>query len=628
MKKRFSEWVKVIKGSDSSIHSIESFIRRNRSYVLLLLILFFLASRALSLLAVIVSKDQQTAVVFVQKIVFHTILAISLILAFFIVNTMERLSISIVLVNLIATLIFALMNAPEDPVIALFSFFTQMIFFLMVFHLLFHDNKISLMIFSATIAFMMIYYLQVGDLLAHKQEAFFGRFFIIIVLYGLTLITSFTIAINMEYHSFIKFIKNLLYADFKLGLPNEKCLERDFSAIENDDIPYNVIAVYITNLLALNRQSGYENIQRELRNRLKRIQETVKEHSNLYKWDGPVFIFYCKETDESLQDIIDEIVAIMNEVTRYREGTISFKTSFFATVYPNDGNHINMILENLRLLKYSNFRGTSPNEKLYWFSPLLQEKSQRSIRLEKDIHNAVMNDEIEIMIQPKVDIQTEKPIGGEVLARWNHPEYGWVPPLEFIPLIEMEGLMDAFTELIFRNTETVLQRMNGLVSMDLAVNISASSLVSGYINQVLINDRPHGSLNPLDGLELELTEDILFELNEHSKGYISALKHAGYKICIDDFGTGFSNFEYLQQLEIDILKIDKRFIDRMLQNEKSLVVIDAIIKMAHTLGVSVVAEGVEYQEQLVKLRELECDCVQGYYYSKPLLPADFLEYIN
>ena len=287
------------------------------------------------------------------------------------------------------------------------------------------------------------------------------------------------------------------------------------------------------------------------------------------------------------------------------------------------------LTENLRIIKYSYLRDLHKNETIYWFSTTLLESSERILLLERDIHGAIDREEISIVIQPKISIKDEdKPAGGEVLARWNHPKVGFVSPLEFIPLIEHEGLMDKFTSLIIKKTEKVIEtyQQEKKDELELAVNISASSLLTGHINDLLLESRNLSQL--VHKLELELTENILFELNDESKQFINDLKKAGYKIAIDDFGTGFSNFEYLQELEIDILKIDKRFIDKMLENEKSQLVVNAIIKMAHTLGVEVVAEGVETAEQRNRLKELGCDYIQGYYYAKPMIAEDFIKYMR
>ena len=401
--------------------------------------------------------------------------------------------------------------------------------------------------------------------------------------------------------------------------------------IKNEEV--NVVGLYIVNLLQLklNRQIGYENIQRELLKRIEEIIEEIKENSKLYKWEGPVFVFYSKLSNEKLDELINRLEKILNRPVRYRENTISFKMNALGTRFPYDGVTIDSVLENLRTIKYSFLRDYSDKNKIYWFSSTMLESSQRKLILEKDIHKAVDEEQIQIVIQPKISIKdNEKPFGGEVLARWKHPKYGYISPLEFIPLVEHEGLMDKFTDLIIRYTENVIKtyNMENKRNIELAVNISASSLVTGYINQILTQNKIFGENNSLVKVELELTENILFELNDESKKFINELKRAGYKIAIDDFGTGFSNFEYLQELEIDILKIDKRFISKMLEYEKSELVVNAIIKMAHTLGVKVVAEGVETVEQKNRLKELNCDYIQGYFYGKPMELDEFLRYIK
>ncbi len=615
--------------SNQKIYDIQTFINENRLYLLTLIIGFYVMSRLATIISIIASFEQISSSEFWTKMIFQIINIIILMISVkAIIVKKYKVVIAVIIYNMIANIIVSMFFLPENVVVALIMFFLQLITIQIVFYLIFRDGKINLITMISSFLIIALYYMLIGDIHIIYDE-FFSRFLFVEIIYGITIVGIFLQILNMEYHNFLRFIEGLLYVDYNVNLPNEKQLVRDFEEIMKSDVEVNLIGIYIVNLLSLNRQIGYDNVQRELLKRIKEMSNIVKKHSKLYKWEGPVFLFSFEDDNEKLTEIIKQIESILNRPVRFKEYTISFKINALGTKYPTDGMTAETLMENLRIIKYSYLRDLHKNENIYWFSTTLLESSKRMLLLEKDIHGAIDREEISIVIQPKISIKEEdKPAGGEVLARWNHPKFGFVSPLEFIPLIEHEGLMDKFTTLIIKKTEKVIETYQKVEQekLELAVNISASSLVTGHINDLLIESGNMSNL--VHKLELELTENILFELNDESKKFINDLKKAGYKIAIDDFGTGFSNFEYLQELEIDILKIDKRFIDKMLENGKSELVVNAIIKMAHTLGVEVVAEGVETVEQRNRLKELGCDYIQGYYYAKPMIAEDFIKYMR
>lgn len=617
------------KDSKLKMYDIQSFILENRTYLLILILGFYVISRITTIVSIVINIEHISKMEFWMKMIFHLINLITLIIAFKTIGKKKyKIVIGIVIYNLLSNIVFSMFFVPENKVVTIMMILLQLVFLQMVFYLIFHDGKISLITLLTSVLFVILHFMLIGELKL-ESDKYFSRFFLIEILYGTILVGIFLQVLNREYHNLIRFIKGLIYVDYNVGIQNEKQLAQDFENITYAKEEVSFIGIYNTNLLALNRQIGYDNVQKELLKRIIEIRNTVEHNSKLYKWEGPVFIFSYEKSNEELEEIINKIENILKRPVRFKENTISFKMNALGTKYPTDGLTVESILENLRAIKYSFLRELSKSESVYWFSSILLETSQRMLLLEKDIHRAIDNEEINIMIQPKISIKGQiKPVGGEVLARWKHPKYGFVSPLEFIPLIEHEGLMDRFTSLIIKKTEKVMDTYFAAYQekIELAVNISASSLVSGYINELLIDNIHNGTA--IYQMELELTENILFELNDESKKFINDLKKAGYKIAIDDFGTGFSNFEYLQELEIDILKIDKRFIDKMLTNEKSELVVNAIIKMAHTLGVEVVAEGVETEEQRNRLMELDCDYIQGYVYAKPMDSEEFIRYMT
>lgn len=621
------KWYKKTK--NSKIYDIQTFIDENRTYLLLLITGFYLISRLMAMASIVMIFDQISKFEFWSKMIFNIINIITLIIAFkSIMLKKQKIVIGIILYNLLSNFAFSVFFLPDNVVVTLILFLIYLIFMQIVIYLIFHNGKISLIMLLSSLLFITVFYL-IKMPIKIENDNYFSEFIFVESLYGIIIVGAFLQILNMEYRNLIRFIKGLLYVDYNVGLPNEKQLARDFNNIKNPNEEVSFIGIYIINLLELNRQIGYDNVQKELLNRIAEIRKTVEVCSKLYKWEGPVFIFYYEKSNEELEEIIKKIENILNRPVRFKENTISFKMNALGTKYITDGKTVESMIENLRAIKYSFLRDLSKDQRIYWFSSTLLEFSQRMLTLEKDIYGAIDNEEINIVVQPKISIKGQaKPSGGEVLARWKHPKYGFISPLEFIHLIEHEGLMDKFTALILKKTKKVMDAYFDMYqeTIELAVNISASSLVSGYINELLVDNIIPGNL--IHRVELELTENILFELNDDSKKFINEIKKAGYKIAIDDFGTGFSNFEYLQELEIDILKIDKRFIDKMLENKKSELVVNAIIKMAHTLGVEVVAEGVETLEQRDRLKELECDYIQGYFYAKPMDPEEFIRYLR
>lgn len=255
--------------------------------------------------------------------------------------------------------------------------------------------------------------------------------------------------------------------------------------------------------------------------------------------------------------------------------------------------------------------------------------SLRKEEIIKGLKDALKNDDLELYLQPKVDITSGKITGSEALIRWvrNNPKN--FSPAEFIPAIES-------TELICKVGDWVISRAcilckelhdNGYEEVPVAVNISSAQFQRGGLEQTIIEKLQEARLHPRY-LELELTEHILFQDDNDVFDELTRIKDLGVKLSIDDFGTGYSNLGYLTKFKVDILKIDQSFVRNINQSSENLAIVDAIIKMAKALGLSVVAEGVENQQEWNVLKQLGCDQGQGFLWSKPLTSDDFLKHIS
>jgi EAL domain-containing protein (putative c-di-GMP-specific phosphodiesterase class I) len=248
----------------------------------------------------------------------------------------------------------------------------------------------------------------------------------------------------------------------------------------------------------------------------------------------------------------------------------------------------------------------------------------RRINLETLLRRAVVKDELLVYYQPQVDIRTGKIIGAEALLRWHNAEEGMIPPDQFIPVAEEIGLISEIGEWVLR--QVCQQGMNwiaaGLPSLKLAVNLSLHQFRHGDV-AALVAEVLHETGFPPGMLELELTESALMERESEVVLILQRLQDLGVRLAIDDFGTGYSSFAYLKYFPLNILKIDKTFIEDLTEMDDDKEITAAIIGLGHTLHLQVLAEGVETEEQLIFLKEQGCDFYQGYYASPAVSAHDF-----
>lgn len=618
-----------MRSKHSEFYDIDGFLSVNQRFNLTLITCFYLISRFFAVVSLLTSYKTLDEKTFLIRLALYSTGIIMLLFALIVIKKRKAQVLRIfIILNMVIGIIVMQFVAPTDnQFVNILTLLIQLFFVLATSYLSFHSTNVNIFNFILSAAILLLGYYFYNKRTFVSSD--FSTSFILSILFALFSFSFFTQIVTIEHKKIIRFIKGLTYVDYSISLPNEKKLIEDyFHLLPNTTVAF--IGIYIVNLSSLNRQCGYKNVQIELLRRIDEIKDVLKDCSELYKLSEPIFVFAFGGDDDTLCTYLKKIESILSRTIRYDETIISFKMNVIGTKAPSDGKTAEELLANLQIIKYSLTKDENDSEGTLWYNPNLLKLSERTLALEKDIHTAIKTKKINIAIQPKVAIAgSGKGVAGEVLARWTHEIHGEISPLEFIPLVEREGLMDEFTSLIIYHTDNIIKeykKKKGII-LNLSINISATSLVSGNLNKILLVDRAN-KLNELGGLELELTESVLFDLNDNCKQYITDLKDAGYRIAIDDFGTGFSNFEYLQEFEIDTLKIDKRIIDKLTESEKSNIVADALIKIAHTLGAKVVAEGVELKSQAKQLKALNCDYIQGYYYSKPLPPKEFLEFVT
>ncbi len=266
-----------------------------------------------------------------------------------------------------------------------------------------------------------------------------------------------------------------------------------------------------------------------------------------------------------------------------------------------------------------------PLRSIVLFDPEMRDQTLERATLEHDLRRALERSELRLHYQPLVDLATGSVVGVEALLRWQHPARGLVPPLSFIPLAEETGLILPIgrwvLETACRQVREWQRTIPAAASLVVSVNLSARQFAHTDLAGTIASILDHTGVAP-SSLELEITESVVMDQSEASVERLQGLRALGVKLVLDDFGTGYSSLSYLRRLPLDTIKIDRSFVSGLGTDQPDLPIIQAVISLAHGMGVDVVAEGIETVEQLASLRELACDRGQGYYFARPLPPDD------
>lgn len=291
-------------------------------------------------------------------------------------------------------------------------------------------------------------------------------------------------------------------------------------------------------------------------------------------------------------------------------------------VFPNDGNGTDVLVQNASVaMNQAKLRGRNTYE---FYSAKMNAKALERLDLETQLRRALQRNELELYYQPKVEFLTGRVVGSEALLRWNHPERGMVSPVEFIPLAEETGLIVPFGAWVLQMAcqQTCSWQRAGLTNLRVAVNVAAQQFRDGRFIQTVRDALAESGLNP-ECLTLELTESTLMTNERKNLEAMHQIKELGVKLSVDDFGTGYSSLCYLKQMPLDELKVDRSFIKDIQCESDEAPIASAIIAMAHSLGLKVVVEGIENEQQLAFGNKRGCQEYQGFFFSKPVPVREF-----
>ena len=289
-------------------------------------------------------------------------------------------------------------------------------------------------------------------------------------------------------------------------------------------------------------------------------------------------------------------------------------------LYPLDGDDAETLIKNAGAAMH--FAKDQGRDNYQFYSRAMNATALEKLSMEAQLRKALERDELLLHYQPKIRPKTGEIVGLEALIRWKHPELGLVPPAQFIPLAEETGLIVPIGEWVLLNAcrqNQDWQRL-GYPPVHVAVNIASLHFRQGTLGQSVATALQKSGLHP-SWLELEVTESMLMDSAETTLATLSTLKGMGVRLAIDDFGTGYSSLSYLKRFPLDALKIDRSFVKDLPRDAEDAAIAKAIIAMAHSLKLEVVAEGVETAEQLAFLQQHGCDLVQGFLFGKPVAAA-------
>jgi EAL domain-containing protein (putative c-di-GMP-specific phosphodiesterase class I) len=257
------------------------------------------------------------------------------------------------------------------------------------------------------------------------------------------------------------------------------------------------------------------------------------------------------------------------------------------------------------------------------FGEAMDEWRAQREELERDLTGALERGELVVFYQPRVLTKTREIVGMEALIRWKHPKHGLVSPMQFIPIAEQNGLIEAIGEFVIRTSLTQLRTWDaeGYRELRVGVNLSTAQFRNSTLFDTIVSSVRESGVAP-HRLELELTEGILMRDPKAAIQTLQQLRSAGVHVSVDDFGTGYSSLSYLRRFPVDAMKIDQSFIRQVTNNPQDAAITTAIIVLGRSLNLTVVAEGVETESQLAFLKVLECDEVQGYLFGRPAEPAE------
>jgi diguanylate cyclase (GGDEF)-like protein/PAS domain S-box-containing protein len=429
-----------------------------------------------------------------------------------------------------------------------------------------------------------------------------------------------------EQKKYAEKLRTIAHFDSVTGLPNrllfQDCLDGQIKLCDQSNLPLSVMFIDIDNFKDINDTLGHQTGDYLLKEVSKRMLGCLRKADFLARFGGDEFVLIVNQfnADDDVDDVAERLIEALKVPFQIQNEMVYVTISIGISSYPTDSHSYHELVKNadqaMYMVKKSGRNGYAH------FNTAMEESVVLKRQLTSDIRLALQDNQFEIYYQPIVDLQTNQILKCEALLRWNHPSKGMIQPGVFIGIAEDTGLIVEIGDMVFQRALAAVLGWRKTVHPDFQVSINVSPV---QLHQAGGNNwcyKLKNALSLTDALVIEITEGVLVNANEVVSKALLEYRDAGIQVALDDFGTGYSSLSYLTKFDIDYIKIDKSFLVDLSEASENYALCEAMIVMAHKLGLAVVAEGVETPEQLALLKQIGCDYAQGYLFARPIPELD------
>ncbi|WP_297528414.1 putative bifunctional diguanylate cyclase/phosphodiesterase [Thiohalobacter sp.] len=429
------------------------------------------------------------------------------------------------------------------------------------------------------------------------------------------------VAVNQE-------LEYLSLYDTLTGLPNRSLfrdrVRQQLLNTQRDTGHFAVVLLDLDRFKAINETLGHEVGDQLLKQVSTRLAGELRTTDTVARLGGDEFAVLLPQADEAAARVVaEQLLRALDPPFTVDHQQLAVGASAGIAIYPQHGDDLSQLLRHADTAMYM---AKQEHAGVAVYDPSQDDLSVRQLSLMADLKSALAGNQFQLHFQPKVDLCRERVVGVEALARWQHPEQGMVPPDRFIGALEETGLMHAFSHWAL---DTALAQLASWRDrgweLSMAVNLSVKNLLEADFAQRLEMLLEKWQIR--GGLVLEITEDLFLSDYDHLNSVLTRICDLGVTLSIDDFGTGHSSLSRLKKLPVGELKIDRSFVMDMVNDSDDATIVRSTVELAHNLGLVVVAEGVEDEEALSRLRTLGCDMAQGYHISRPLSAGDLDQFL-